>query len=74
MSETFADFRIVPTIRLMILLGKMSALSCPQSASWLQVMIFTQLIEMSHLGPSPINYYCARKDKGQIRAQIYSHP
>lgn len=74
MSETFADFRIVPTIRLMILLGKMPALSCPQFVSWLQVMIFTRLIEMSHLGPSPINYYCVHKDKGQIRAQIYSYP
>ena len=63
MNETSSDSRAVPTIRLMILLGKMSALSCFSVCIlvgyWLQVMIFTQPIEMSHLGLSPINYYCA---------------
>lgn len=63
MSETCADFRTIPTIKLMILLRKMPAPTslsvCVLAGYWLQVMIFTQLIEMSHLGLSPINYYCA---------------
>lgn len=64
MSETFADFRIISTIILMTPLWKMPSPTCLSVCilvgCWLQVMIFTRLIEMSHLGLSPINYYCAR--------------
>lgn len=62
-NETFADFRTISTIILMIPLWKMPSPTCLSVCilvgCWLQVMIFTRLIEMSHLGLSPVNYYCA---------------
>ena len=55
--------RAVLTVKLMILLWKMPTPTCLSVwilvGCWLQVMIFTRLIEMSHLGLNPVNYYCA---------------